>query len=116
MSFRGVGTRYVDDGIALGWQDQDIQEMNIGEAFVNEDAKIVVVAEGEIYNYSELLKEMESRGHRVNKSHYWGVVPHLYERIKDKDRKSNRLCGSILPFWPPGQSLAECRARQDGVL
>jgi asparagine synthase (glutamine-hydrolysing) len=45
----------------------------------SEDRKIVAVQNGEIYNFRELRKELESKGHRFASRTDSEVIPHLYE-------------------------------------
>jgi len=47
----------------------------------NEDGTVWIVANGEIYNYRELRRELESRGHRFTTSGDAETVLHLYEEL-----------------------------------
>jgi len=45
----------------------------------NEDRSIVVVCNGELYNYVERFPELERRGHRLQSRSDVNLIPHLYE-------------------------------------
>jgi asparagine synthase (glutamine-hydrolysing) len=57
----------------------------------NEDGRIQVVFNGEIYNHRELRSELQSRGHRFRGSSDTEVLVHLYE--EESDRMAARLKG-----------------------
>jgi asparagine synthase (glutamine-hydrolysing) len=68
------------ESIALGMRRLSIIDLETGEQpFRNEDKSIVVVMNGEIYNFRELKKDLERRGHRFQSQSDTEVLPHLYE-------------------------------------
>ncbi len=68
-------------GVALGNQRLSIIDLDQGhQPFISEDGQIVVVQNGEIYNYIELAEELAKEG-RLCKTHSdTEVILHLYER------------------------------------
>lgn len=75
---------WLGTGVALGMRRLSIIDLAGGEQPVwNEDKSIVVVMNGEIYNFRELRKNLESLGHRFNSHTDTEVLPHLYEEFGD---------------------------------
>lgn len=71
---------YLDNGIGLGLRRLSIIGLEKGRQPVhNEDGSIVVVMNGEIYNYRELREELESRGHQFASNTDTETIAHLYE-------------------------------------
>jgi asparagine synthase (glutamine-hydrolysing) len=57
-----------------------IVDLESTQPVFNEDKSIVVVMNGEIYNYPELQLDLDKRGHRFRYDHSdTELVPHLYE-------------------------------------
>src|SRR5438874_8333085 len=71
--------------LLLGFRRLAIIDLDTGEQPVsNEDGTIVVVLNGEIYNYVELTKELKERGHRFRSHGDAEVLVHLYEDVGDQ--------------------------------
>lgn len=71
---------YVDDHVGLGHARLSIIDLSGGsQPLGNEDGTIWVVFNGEIFNYRELRRELESRGHRFKTSSDTETIAHAYE-------------------------------------
>ncbi|MBW1814786.1 MAG: hypothetical protein JRJ39_14280, partial [Deltaproteobacteria bacterium] len=67
-------------GVGLGIQRLSIIDLQTGDQPIfNEDRKIAIVSNGEIYNYKELRESLIQKGHRFNTSSDVEVIVHLYE-------------------------------------
>ena len=69
-----------DAHVALGMRRLSIIDLTGGwQPLYNEDRSLVLVANGEIYNFVELRAELESRGHRFATGSDCETILHLYE-------------------------------------
>jgi asparagine synthase (glutamine-hydrolysing) len=85
---------YSDGRINLGIRRLSIIDVTTGHQPIhNEDRSIWTVFNGEIYNFQELRKELEERGHRFYTDHSdTEVIVHLYEEYgKDFVHKINGM-------------------------
>jgi asparagine synthase (glutamine-hydrolysing) len=81
---RGPDARglHLDEGIGLGIQRLAVIDLDTGDQPIyNEDGTVAVVLNGEIYNYRELRRDLERRGHRFATKGDTEVIPHLYEEL-----------------------------------
>jgi len=75
---------YTSDEVNLGVRRLAIIDLKTGDQPIyNEDKSIVVIFNGEIYNYLELRKQLESKGHRFYTNTDTEVIVHLYEEYKE---------------------------------
>src|ERR1700756_3401261 len=71
---------FVKNGVGLGMRRLSIIDISGGHQPVfNEDRTVWVVYNGEIYNFPELRRDLESRGHRFYTNCDTEVIVHLYE-------------------------------------
>src|SRR5712692_9052649 len=71
---------YLGTGVGLGMRRLSIIDLNAGRQPVrNEDGTVWVVFNGEIYNFQELRRELEGRGHVFYTSSDTETIVHLYE-------------------------------------
>jgi asparagine synthase (glutamine-hydrolysing) len=77
VAFRPTGLR---GSAGLGSQRLSIIDVAGGhQPIANEDETVWTVFNGELYNFQELRKALESRGHRFRTSSDTEVIVHLYE-------------------------------------
>jgi asparagine synthase (glutamine-hydrolysing) len=73
---------FVKDGTGLGIRRLSIIDLAGGHQPVfNENRSVWVVYNGEIYNFSQLRSELQSRGHRLSTHTDTEVIVHLYEEM-----------------------------------
>src|SRR4051812_34755408 len=86
LEHRGPDSRgtFTDEGARLGVQRRRVIDLEHGaQPIYNEDRSVVVVLNGEIYNYRELRRDLAGRGHRLATSSDTEVIVHLYEEHGD---------------------------------
>jgi asparagine synthase (glutamine-hydrolysing) len=79
---RGPDSRGIhqSDGVALGIQRLRVIDLETGDQPIyNEDRSVAVVLNGEIYNYRELRRDLQRRGHVFSTNGDTEVIAHLYE-------------------------------------
>jgi len=82
IAYRGPDAEgfYLDNKVALGHRRLSIIDLNTGnQPIYNEDKNIVVVFNGEIYNYVELRDQLKKKGHKFITSTDTEVLVHGYE-------------------------------------
>lgn len=82
MKHRGPDSEglWTDETVALGMRRLSVIDLHTGEQPVySEDKSIVVMMNGELYNYREVRADLEKRGHKFVTSSDTEILPHLYE-------------------------------------
>jgi asparagine synthase (glutamine-hydrolysing) len=82
LEHRGPDSRgvHASGDVGLGIQRLRVIDLHTGDQPIyNEDRSIVVVLNGEIYNYRELRKRLIASGHRFETNGDTEVIVHLYE-------------------------------------
>ncbi|WMJ24373.1 asparagine synthase (glutamine-hydrolyzing) [Paludicola sp. MB14-C6] len=110
---------YVDDDIAFGFARLSIIDLEHGtQPLFNEDKSLVLIFNGEIYNYQDLRKDLIEKGHIFETQSDSEVLVHGYEEYKTElpnklrgmfaftlwDKKENKLFGcrdffGIKPYY-----------------
>src|SRR5882762_5378291 len=73
---------FLDGPVGLGHRRLSIIDLEGGgQPLSNEDGTVTVVFNGEIYNFGELRRELEARGHTLATRSDTEVIVHLYEEL-----------------------------------
>ncbi|MDI6641514.1 MAG: asparagine synthetase B, partial [Elusimicrobiota bacterium] len=71
---------YITEQISLGVRRLAVVDLQTGDQPIyNEDKSVVVVFNGEIYNFKELRQDLELKGHKFYTKTDTEVILHLYE-------------------------------------
>lgn len=71
---------YFDENISLGNRRLSIIDLSTGtQPIYNEDKSLVVVYNGEIYNYQEIRKSLIDKGHKFNTNCDTEIIVHAFE-------------------------------------
>ena len=75
---------WIDDRAALGMRRLSIIDLKTGDQPVfNCDRSVIVMMNGELYNYREVRADLEKRGHKFTTNSDTEILPHLYEEYDD---------------------------------
>jgi asparagine synthase (glutamine-hydrolysing) len=71
---------WIDDQAALGMRRLSIIDLKTGDQPVFScDRSVIVMMNGELYNYREVRADLEKRGHTFTTNSDTEILPHLYE-------------------------------------
>ena len=85
------GGNYIDEDVALGFRRLSIIDLDCGnQPMFNETGEVVIVFNGEIYNYQELTKELQAKGHVFANHSDTECLIHAYEEYHEKMLKKLR--------------------------
>ncbi len=75
---------WLDQQVALGMRRLSVIDLRTGDQPVySEDKTVVVMMNGELYNYREVKADLEKRGHAFTTKTDTEIVPHLYQEYGD---------------------------------
>ena len=75
------GGLHLEPGVGLGHRRLSIIDLSTGQQpLFNEDGSVVVVFNGEIYNYQELIPELQALGHQFHTRSDTEVIVHAWEQ------------------------------------
>ncbi len=86
LSHRGPDDEgyYYDQDVMLGMRRLKVIDLETGnQPIYNEDRSIVVVYNGEIYNFREIRKDLEKKNHTFSTNSDTESIVHLYEEYGD---------------------------------
>jgi asparagine synthase (glutamine-hydrolysing) len=79
------GSLHLEPGVGLGHRRLSIIDVATGQQpLFNEDGSVVVVFNGEIYNYQELIPELQAAGHVFHTKSDTEVIVHAWEQWGEK--------------------------------
>jgi asparagine synthase (glutamine-hydrolysing) len=112
--YRGPdGTGYLEEkGVGLAFSRLAIIDLEGGrQPMPNEDGTIWVVNNGEIYNFRELARKLEGRGHRLATRSDTEVIVHAYEEWGDAFVQHLRGIFALAVWDRPRRRLVLARDR-----
>jgi asparagine synthase (glutamine-hydrolysing) len=75
------GSLHLEPGVGLGHRRLSIIDVATGQQpLFNEDGSVVVVFNGEIYNYQELIPELQALGHVFHTKSDTECIVHAWEQ------------------------------------
>ncbi|RJP56665.1 MAG: amidotransferase 1, exosortase A system-associated [Candidatus Auribacter fodinae] len=87
ISHRGPDAEgyHFDDGVGIAHRRLSIIDLSGGkQPLANEDDTVWIVFNGEIYNFQELKKDLEGKGHQFSTHSDTEVIVHMYEEYGEE--------------------------------
>jgi asparagine synthase (glutamine-hydrolysing) len=98
--------------VGFGFQRLSIVDLGGGhQPMSNEDGTVWIVFNGEIYNHSQLRKDLEKRGHRYATTSDTETIVHLYEEYGERCLEHLRGMFGFAIWDIPGKKLFCARDR-----
>lgn len=107
---------WLENGVCLGHRRLSIIDLspNGRQPMCNEDGTVWIVFNGEIYNYAEIGRVLEAKGHVMRSATDTEVVLHAYEEWEESCfRRFNGMWGLVL--WDSQRQVALCSRDRFGV-
>lgn len=106
---------YIDNDVALGHRRLSIIDLSTGDQpMYNEDGSLVVVFNGEIYNYPELKEELKKCKHKFSTKSDTEVLLHGYEQWgKDLPKKLRGMFAFAI--WDKNTKTMFCARDNFGI-
>jgi len=106
------GGVYLGEGLGFGFRRLSIIDVAGGhQPISNEDGTLWVMLNGEIYNYPELRRELEGKGHRFSTNSDTETIVHLYEECGEQCFARLRGMFAIALWDAPRRRLLLARDR-----
>lgn len=106
---------YTDDLVALGHRRLSIIDLSAGkQPMYNEDGNLVVVFNGEIYNYIELKAELSKKNHKFQTNSDTEVLLHGYEEWGENLPKKLRGMFAFA-IWNKKEKVLFCARDNFGI-
>ena len=103
---------YIKDNVALGHRRLSIIDLETGrQPITNEDGSVIIIYNGEVYNFPELKVRLERRGHLFKTHSDTEVVVHAYEEYGEDCLKYFNGMFSLAIWDSRQQSLFIARDR-----
>ena len=107
------GGVHVEPGVGLGHRRLSIIDLATGQQpLFNEDGSVCVVFNGEIYNYQELIPELQALGHVFRTRSDTEVIVHAWEAWGERlRRRASAACSRSRSGTGTGETLFLARDR-----